>query len=99
MTPDETINELQKQVDNLEWLVMKIATVLVHPDHSDSVKLERITKLLAPYSLITGLSIAEDKSFTAHDDATSNGCVMCGNEWKSLNQEGRCSTCEMIWNS
>jgi len=41
----------------------------------------------------------QDKSFTAHDDAVSDGCVMCGNEWKSLNKEGRCSTCQQIWES
>lgn len=42
---------------------------------------------------------AEDKSFVAHDDAVSNGCTMCGNEWQSLNQHGRCSHCEQVWNS
>lgn len=40
-----------------------------------------------------------DLSFTAHDDATSDGCVMCGNEWKSLNKDGYCSSCWTIWNS
>lgn len=40
-----------------------------------------------------------DLSFTAHDDATSNGCRMCGNEWKSLNKKGYCSNCWAIWNS
>lgn len=42
---------------------------------------------------------AEDKSFTAHDDATSDGCIDCGNEWRSLNKDGRCSRCQMIWDS
>lgn len=41
----------------------------------------------------------KDKSFTAHDDAVSDGCVMCGNEWKSLNSEGYCSSCWTIWKS
>jgi len=40
-----------------------------------------------------------DLSFTAHDDATSHGCTMCGNEWKSLNRDGYCSSCWTIWNS
>ena len=40
-----------------------------------------------------------DLSFEAHDDATSQGCTMCGNEWKSLNKEGYCSSCWTIWNS
>ena len=38
-----------------------------------------------------------DKSFTAHDDAVSDGCVDCGNEWQSLNKHGRCSWCQMVW--
>lgn len=40
-----------------------------------------------------------DLSFTAHDDAVSGGCQMCGNEWKSLNKQGYCSNCWAIWNS
>jgi hypothetical protein len=40
-----------------------------------------------------------DLSFQAHDDATSDGCKMCGNEWKSLNKQGYCSSCWTIWNS
>jgi hypothetical protein len=40
-----------------------------------------------------------DKSFVAHDDATSDGCVSCGNDWKSLNSNGRCSRCEQVWSS
>lgn len=38
-----------------------------------------------------------DLSFEAHDDATSWGCKMCGNEWKSLNVAGYCSSCWVIW--
>lgn len=41
-------------------------------------------------------SITEDKSFTAHDDAVSDGCIDCGNEWVSLNYHGRCSYCQMV---
>lgn len=37
-------------------------------------------------------------SFIAHDDATSQGCTMCGNEWKSLNAAGYCSSCWQVWN-
>jgi rubrerythrin len=40
-----------------------------------------------------------DLSFTAHDDATHWGCKMCGNDWKSLNSAGYCSSCWTIWNS
>lgn len=40
-----------------------------------------------------------DLSFTAHGDATSDGCQMCGNEYKSLNAEGYCSSCWTIWKS
>lgn len=40
-----------------------------------------------------------DLSFIAHDDATSQGCQMCGNEWKSLNEQGYCSSCWTVWNS
>lgn len=40
-----------------------------------------------------------DLSFTAHDDATSAGCVNCGNEYKSLNKQGYCSSCWTVWNS
>lgn len=28
-----------------------------------------------------------------------NGCKMCGNEYKSLNSEGYCSSCWTVWNS
>lgn len=40
-----------------------------------------------------------DLSFTAHGDATSSGCKMCGNEHKSLNEQGYCSSCWTVWNS
>lgn len=40
-----------------------------------------------------------DLSFTAHDDATSHGCRMCGNEYKSLNEDGYCSSCWTVWKS
>lgn len=40
-----------------------------------------------------------DLSFEANGDATSNGCVMCGNQWKSLNKKGYCSLCWTVWNS
>lgn len=43
--------------------------------------------------------IEGDLSFEAHDDATHWGCKMCGNEWKSLNAAGYCSSCWVIWNS
>lgn len=26
-------------------------------------------------------------------------CAMCGNEWKSLNDDGYCSSCWQVWNS
>ena len=43
--------------------------------------------------------IEGDLSFEAHDDATHWGCKMCGNEWKSLNAAGYCSSCWQVWNS
>jgi hypothetical protein len=42
---------------------------------------------------------SDDLSFQAHGDAISHGCKMCGNEWKSLNQQGYCSSCWTVWNS
>lgn len=46
------------------------------------------------------LARAEDSlPFKAHDDAISQGCKMCGNEWKSLNEKGYCSSCWTVWNS
>lgn len=47
----------------------------------------------------TVAAIEADLSFTAHDDATSDGCVMCGNEYSSLNKQGYCSGCWTVWNS
>lgn len=28
-----------------------------------------------------------------------SGCRMCGNEWKSINDEGFCSSCWSVWKS
>lgn len=47
----------------------------------------------------SNLKEVPDLSFQAHGDATSYGCQMCGNEWKSLNAEGYCSSCWTVWNS
>jgi len=27
----------------------------------------------------------------------NRGCRMCGNEWKTLNSEGFCSSCYQVW--
>lgn len=52
-------------------------------------------------NLKSGLNLDEDedKSFVAHDDAVSNGCITCGNEWMSLNKHRRCSKCQQVWDS
>lgn len=53
----------------------------------------------APAAEVEAIAPQPDLSFTAHDDAVSNGCQMCGNEHKSLNEQGYCSSCWTVWNS
>jgi len=64
---------------------------IYHAEFVDSSDFESAESILA------GLEI--DLSFEAHGDATSHGCKMCGNEWKSLNASGYCSSCWQVWTS
>lgn len=88
MTTDRNIQDLANENKRLmaEYKALK----------EDNERLEaELTALKAPQAIAP----KPDLSFTAHDDATSQGCQMCGSEWKSLNKEGYCSSCWTVWKS
>jgi hypothetical protein len=41
----------------------------------------------------------DDKPNLKPEEFYFNGCKMCGVEWKSLNEDGYCSSCWTVWNS
>lgn len=111
MTTDKKLQDLANEnqrllAENTQFkdFVIRVASMKTYGEWIDefgttSNLKETAILLLGGYQAPEAIAPKPDLSFTAHDDATSNGCKMCGNEYKSLNAEGYCSSCWTVWKS
>lgn len=107
---NERLRQLEAEINTL-WLVQDECLKMLREDNSPENR-ELWSKACAtlnyfwasykPYQYPEApeaIAPKPDLSFTAHEDAVSSGCVNCGNEHKSLNADGYCSSCWTVWKS